>query len=701
MATATWTYERRRERINEIRRQETASIQEIGQIPPVANPQRRKKAEQSYAYFCETYFPAAFTLPWSPCHKRAADKIERASVSGGLFAFAMPRGSGKTTMCEWAVLWAILTGQCGYVVLVGATEKAAEKRLRNIKVELQSNALLQEDWPEVCYPIEKLERSVRRAEGQKHNGEHTAIEWKKKQLVLPTVVLEKGEAYLSARAKPQRAPTSGSIIDVVGITGEVRGLNHKREDGSIARPQLAVCDDPQTRDSAKSLTQSQDREAVIAADVAYLAGPGKPISVVMPCTVVYQGDLADRLLDWEKHPEWQGERTKMLISFPSNRKLWDEYAEIQRDSYRGGGEGVEATEFYRTRREEMDAGAETYWPERYDAKELSSIQHAMNKFFRDEAAFFSEYQNEPINHATDAPELSDEEIASKINGVERGIVPAHHETLTAFIDISQDCLWYAVTAWDERFGGSVIDYGAWPDQGTSYFSLASVRHKLGDEINGGMEAAIFHGLTMLTNQLCGTYKREDGTEMRLSRLLIDAHWGQITDTAYQFCRETSHPVAPSHGQYVGASSQPWHERKKKRGERVGFHWLYGPAQGARAIRRVLIDTNHWKSFIHERLATPKGDPGCLTLFESRQHRMFAEQINAEFRVRTEGRGRKLDEWKPRPERPDNHFLDCLVGCGVAASMEGVSLPGQQAAVKQVTRKRYSDLNALRQQNRRT
>ena len=53
----------------------------------------------------------------------------------------------------------------------------------------------------------------------------------------------------------------------------------------------------------------------------------------------------------------------------------------------------------------------------------------------------------------------------------------------------------------------------------------------------------------------------------------------------------------------------------------------------------------------------------------------------EYRVRTEGRGRKVDEWKLPASKPDNHpsrasgpngWLDCLVGCALAASMPGVS-----------------------------
>ncbi|MBC7238286.1 MAG: hypothetical protein H5T69_20795, partial [Chloroflexi bacterium] len=49
---------------------------------------------------------------------------------------------------------------------------------------------------------------------------------------------------------------------------------------------------------------------------------------------------------------------------------------------------------------------------------------------------------------------------------------------------------------------------------------------------------------------------------------------------------------------------------------------------------------YWKSFVYARLATSMGDRGCLSLFGDRpeQHRLFAEHLTAEYRVRTEGRG---------------------------------------------------------------
>ena len=156
--------------------------------------------------------------------------------------------------------------------------------------------------------------------------------------------------------------------------------------------------------------------------------------------------------------------------------------------------------------------------------------------------------------------------------------------------------------------------------------------------------------------------------MRIDRCLIDANWGQSTDVVYQFCRQSSFAgvVLPSHGKYVGASSVPFSEYKRKRGDRVGLHWRIPNTIGRRQVRHVLIDTNYWKTFVHARLAVAMGDPGCLSLFgrddfAKRAHRLLADHLTAEYRVKTVARDRTVDEWKLRATRPDNHWLDCLVG----------------------------------------
>jgi hypothetical protein len=131
-------------------------------------------------------------------------------------------------------------------------------------------------------------------------------------------------------------------------------------------------------------------------------------------------------------------------------------------------------------------------------------------------------------------------------------------------------------------------------------------------------------------------------------------------------------LIPCHGRFVGASSIPFSEYKRKPDDRVGLNWRIPNVRGKRAVRHVVFDTNWWKSFVHARLAVATGDAGCLSLFgrKPEQHRMFSEQITAEYRVTTQGRGRTVDACKMRPEQSDNHWLDYLIGCAVAASIQG-------------------------------
>jgi phage terminase large subunit GpA-like protein len=308
----------------------------------------------------------------------------------------------------------------------------------------------------------------------------------------------------------------------------------------------------------------------------------------------------------------------------------------------------------------------------------------MNLRLRDEAAFFSEYQNEPLPAAAAIQgELTAEQVAGKLNRVNRGIVPLGCQRLTLFIDVQATLLYWLAAAWSDNFTGWVVDYGTFPDQQRPYFTLRDARHTLAAQTKAtGLEGTIYAGLEKLTSGFMGReWRRDDGAMLRIERCLVDANWGSSTDVVYQFCRQSAHAgiVLPSHGRFVGASSQPFSEYKRKPGDRVGHNWRMPNVAGKRSVRHVVYDTNYWKSFIYARLVVSMGDRGCLSLYGDSpdQHRLFAEHLTSEYRVKTEGRGRTVDEWKQRPERGDNHWFDCLVGAAVAASIQGAVLPGTQ------------------------
>ena len=660
------SYEDRRNAERDRQAEQSLAGRDIGQLPEVVNPNRKAACERNFQLFCESYFPETYSLAWSPDHLKVIEKIETAVLRGGLFALALPRGSGKTTITESAALWSMLYGHREFVVLIGATESAALELLDSLKTELEVNERLAEDFPEVCYPVAQLEGIANRCAGQLCKGERTRITWTSNEIVLPTV---------------EGSRASGIIVRVAGITGRIRGMKFKRSDGRSVRPSLVVIDDPQTSESAGSLEQTRKRVRVLVGDILGLAGPGQKISGIMPCTIIRPGDMADIILNRNTHPDWNGEKTRMVYRFPTNMKLWEEYAEIRAEALRTEGNFQKATEFYLANREAMDAGAEVSWEARFNHDEVSALQHAMNLKFQDEQAFQSEYQNDPLPDDTaDDSLLSVDEICAKINGLARRRVPLKCDRLTMFVDVQKALLFYMVIAWAEDFTGAVIDYGSWPDQHRHEYSLADANPSIQTLFpKAGFEGALYAALSALTDECLGReWEREDGAVLKIERALVDANWGQSTDVVYQFCRQSSHAgvILPSHGRYVGASSKPMTEYRKQQGDRLGFNWMIPNVAGKRAIRHVIYDTNYWKSFIHARLAVPVGDKGSLTLYGRipGAHQLFAEHLTAEYRVKTQGRGRTVDEWKLKPQSHDNHFLDCVAGCAVCGSMLGASLP---------------------------
>jgi len=678
------TYERTKERARAWQATASQTGRDIAPMPACDNPARRREAAASFRAFCEHYFGHAFTLAWSPDHLKAIARIEQAVISGGLFSFAMPRGSGKTTLAEYAALWATATGRRPFVMLIGANADRARAMLQSIKTELETNDELLADWPEVCYPIRRLERINHRARGQTFYGQATGMVWTNDRIILPTI---------------PGSQASGAVIGCAGIdSGNLRGQKFKQADGTIIRPSLVLLDDPQTRDSARSIAQTATRESVINGDVLGMAGPGKKISGLMACTVIEPDDLADTFLDRGRHPEWKGERTKMVYAWPTDTARWDEYAEIRRDNLAAGGDGSAATKYYADHREAMDAGARVAWPERFLADEISALQHAVNLRLRDPAAFASEYQNEPLLAESATEVLSAAEISTRRNGRKAGEIPAAAQYLTAGVDVHDKLLFWAVCAWSADFTGQVIDYGTYPKQSRGHFTLRNAKVSMAHKARGaGREGAIHAGLLALLDDLTGhEFVRDDGAVLQLGRVLVDA--GYLPDVVGSAIRagRRGGVVMPARGLSLRAANKPFSEYKRKRGQTVGWHWMIPAVTGTRQLRTVNIDVNHWKTFMHARLATAAGDPQALTLFGGPRtdHTLFAAHLAAEFPTPTEGHGRVVNEWKLRPGGPDNHWLDCVVGATAAASMLGAVLPGVGTAKPKARRRvRLSDIQA--------
>lgn len=632
-------------------------VRDIGLPPDVVDPSTRKACRLDLQAFCECYHSDKFSLDWSDDHIKAIKKLENAILNGGKFAFAMPRGSGKTTLAICASEWATLYGHRRWVFIVSATAPDATELLINLRTDLENNQDLFDDFPEVCHPIRSIAGQYQRAKGQTMGGEYTHCEVKKNKLALP---------------QWRKSVSFGARITTGSITATMRGKIATLTNGESIRPDFVICDDPSTDESARSFAQNNMREQTIKRTVLGLAGPGKTISCVIPCTIIEHDDLAYRLLDRQRNPEFQGETSELLYNFPTNAALWDHYATLRADGFRNG-EGVAlCNEYYKQNHEAMNAGARVGWPARFNPDEIDALQHCMNLFLADPAGFNAEYRNSPEERIKgNANALAPEHLVSKLTNQERCTVQPGATRITAAIDCHANIMYFTVVAWDEYFNGSIIDYGTYPKQGRPYFTQAQASPCIADEFTGNEASRIYYALGKTTDMLLS---RQYGG-MRVERCFIDS--GKWMDIVLKFCAQSPYAsvLAPSKGYGIGASSLPMSEWPKKVGEKAGWNWRARVQTGGGKGRVVLFDSNAWKTKLREMLLAPFGSPGCLSLFGDvkTNHELFADHFRSESPHETTGRGRTLWEWKQGLTYNDNHWFDCVVMALVAADYTGLRM----------------------------
>jgi hypothetical protein len=651
------------------------AAQEIGPVPARADLARWESCRQNLKLFCETYLASVFYLPWCADHLTVIARLQEVVFRGGLFAFAMPRGAGKTRLAEAAALWAVLYGHRRYVaLLLVSAERGRELMEEHIKPLLgfrtEPPGPLTLDFAPELAPFLALEGEPRRCMGQRCAGRPTHVRWMQRRLAFGIV---------------PGSLASGSIISAAGLTGGgVRGQSSRMPDSQrVIRPDLALIDDPQNDEVAASATQTKSRVRLLNGAVLGMAGPDRRIAALAAVTVIQPDDVASRLLDRQTSPDWRGERMCMLRGKAENPKLWEEYRELRLADL--AGETDRAGDFYRARRAEMDAGLAATWPDRYDreAGEISAVQAAMNLKFRDEETFMAEYQNDPAPKEFRPGRLTTAAVMAKTGGRPRGEIPPAATHLTMFIDVHDRLLFYAVVAWEENFSGHVVDYGTFPDQGRRTYTLADAPKPLGRAyagagVNGAIQAGLEH---LVSTSLALEWKRAGGGLMKIDRLLVDCGYKPAL-VAVVKQKVGGAATLLAKGMAIRGGRKPMAAWTRKPGEVHGDHWYIPTVRRTAEFPHVLVDVNYWKSFIHAGLQAAAGDAGSIALFgrEPREHELFAEHLaGSEYWVEVTGPWGLVREWSLLPAKPDNHWLDCLVGCAAAASLAGVRPPGQRIA----------------------
>ena len=182
--------------------------------------------------FLRTYFPAAFPLPFCADHLRAIAKLEQAFRRGGLFAVAMPRGSGKTTIvCPRRPVGILVRIIAVLLALWGRPTPRPVPCWRRSRRNWFSTNYSPRTFPRFAIRYACLKNNARLCTGQLWDGKQTLITWSADRVVFPTI---------------PKIKVSGATLSVAGLTGALRGQMNTLADGTVIRPEVVVLDDPQT-----------------------------------------------------------------------------------------------------------------------------------------------------------------------------------------------------------------------------------------------------------------------------------------------------------------------------------------------------------------------------------------------------------------------------------------------------------------------
>jgi phage terminase large subunit GpA-like protein len=247
-------------------------------------------------------------------------------------------------------------------------------------------------------------------------------------------------------------------------------------------------------------------------------------------------------------------------------------------------------------------------------------KEALRVFVTDELA-------KPWREATDAPTITMAHRAVDRDRP-RGTVPDEVIAVTAGVDVHHDLLYYVVRGWScgPEPASWQIAYGQLPV---------------------GQPG---HELDVLDDVLSRDYRG-----YIVDFAMIDAGWKP--EWVYPYC-QTHAKTAPSKGVFGARQtalvrpSSLEHAKDKTR---------------AAGLTLYLVNSDHFKGYIHEHMLISAGDPGCWRLCaEAADDEIYIRQILAESRVPVTEGGRTRNKWIVTDKAAGNHYLDCEVYAAAAA-----------------------------------
>ncbi|TSD86011.1 hypothetical protein FFK22_024645 [Mycobacterium sp. KBS0706] len=308
---------------------------------PVARKARIERGATDFGFFCATYFPHYVTSAASGFHTWLYATLpglihNPAKTTGAREAIAAPRGNAKTTHGQMFIIWCIVYGYKRFPVVMSDASDQAAAILEGIKVELEVNPRLAQDFPDAT--------GVGRV-------------WQ------VGIIVTRNHVKVQAFGSGKR----------------LRGVRH-----GAYRPDLAWLDDLENDDNVRSLEQRDKLEAWIDKAVEPLGPPDGSMDMIYVGTILHYDAVLARKL---RNPMWRPTVFRAIVRWPDRMDLWERWEEILRND----GEPA-ADAFYAENRALMDAGAEVLWPAVQPFVRLMKIRVRIKV-----GPFDCEYQNDPVS----------------------------------------------------------------------------------------------------------------------------------------------------------------------------------------------------------------------------------------------------------------------------------------------------------------
>ncbi len=611
---------------------------------------KRRALERNTEKWLRTMWPEDFEFAFTRDQKFRMTQTEDRMRTGGKIAIASPRGDGKTMLTEGLSLKNIAQAVIRGLVLLKANSEDGEQMLENIYEKILHDNFLY--WyPEIAYPFIDLGNIKQRAVSQHYDGERTKLIVRKDRIVFPTI---------------PGSSCSGSFIKSFGMNKPVRGYRRGSQ-----RPDFAIIDDPETEESAVSLTEIKKRSKILDRGLAKLGGQKRSIACIMLTTIQAKDSISDTYTDINRKPAWSGIRQRQIIKWPTNPDLWDQYMDIRQQCQKDGDkDGSKATAFYKKNRKKMDAGIELSNVNVYSRdSEISAIQSCYN-FISDHGidAFMTECQNDPPEEIIEEGfDLTAATVQKRCDGVPINVIPDGFGYLTAGIDVGGRMLHWVITAWKDEFIGHVVNYGITPVHGPRGNLRADENQ---EELEEAVRLAILSWADDYQQSCC--YR--SGEVRPVDCVAIDARYQ--TQAVYNAIRDAqSRGYIPVMG--YGTSIKQYYRKPRQVSDAVkvgsGWHKTFHDYKSMK-VWQYHVDDDYFKFKVQQGFVLDASMPGGITLFGENpyDHKSFGRAIVSERRMEEfkPGRGRVV-EYVVK-DRNQNHYLDALKYSRMAASVIGVA-----------------------------